>query len=487
MAQSMPNATNSPPTVSRVSVSGGGHLRRVLGLWDLVFYGIVLIQPVGGVGIFGLADKGSLGHVTTTILIALVAMMLTALSYGRMAGLYPVAGSAYAYVGRGLNPHLGFIAGWCMFLDYLVIPVISVVYGALTTQKLLEDSLPGLTQNLVSGLGLRVDAQHAGFVFWVILFVGLSTFLNLRGMKWTAHTNHILTAIMFLVIAIFTVDAVRFLMLKQGWSGLFSTAPFYNPKTFSIVAVGKATSLAALTYIGFDGITTLSEDVREPKRTVPMAIVLVCVVIGLCAMTEMYLAQRVWPDYTTFKEADLPTAFFDVCSLVGGKFLFDAMTVTLVVASLGSALTGQVGAARILFGMGRDNALPRFFARLDKRNNPVLNIWLIGLVVLSASLMLNYEGAADLINFGAFLAFIGVNAAVIREFYFRPPAGHKRNWFNDMAMPGMGLLFCLTIWCFLPVPAKVVGGTWCGIGLIYTAIKTRGFRRQPVMLDLSGS
>jgi amino acid transporter len=220
---------------------------------------------------------------------------------------------------------------------------------------------------------------------------------------------------------------------------------------------------------------------------VPPAIVLVCLVIGICAVLEMYLGQRVWPDYASFKDEDLPTAFFDICRRVGGNFLFDAMTVTMVVASLGSALTGQVGAARILFGMGRDNALPRFFARLDHRNNPVLNIWLIGIVVLAVSLLLNYEGAADLINFGAFLAFIGVNAAVIREFCFRPPAGHKRNWFNDFVIPGLGFAFCLTIWCFLPKPAKIVGGIWCALGLIYTGIKTRGFTRPPVMLDLSGS
>jgi amino acid transporter len=483
----MTEPPDSQPASSSASPASAPRLRPVLGLWDLVFYGIVLIQPVGGVGIFGLANKESAGHVSTTILVALVAMMLTAVSYGRMAGLYPVAGSAYAYVGRGLNPHLGFIAGWAMFLDYLVIPVISVVYGGLTTQKLLEDSFPGLTQKILSSLHLGLEPQHAGFVVWVILFVALSTFLNLRGIKWTAHTNHILTAVMFLVIAIFTVDAVRFLMAKQGWTGLFSTEPFYNPKTFDVVAIGKATSLAALTYIGFDGITTLAEDVREPKKTVPLAIVLVCFVIGLCAVLQTYLGQRVWPDYNSIKEADLPTAFFDVCRLAGGKFLFDAMTATLVVASLGSALTGQVGAARILFGMGRDNALPRFFARLDKGNNPVLNIWLIGIVVLTASLLLNYEGAADLINFGAFLAFIGVNAAVVREFWFRPPAGHQRGWFKDLIVPGLGLLFCVAIWCFLPAPAKIVGGVWCAIGLIYTGIRTRGFTRQPVMLDLSGS
>ncbi len=460
-------------------------LRRVLGLWDLIFYGIVLIQPVGGVGIFGLANKNSLGHVTATILIALVAMMLTAVSYGRMSGLYPVAGSAYAYVGRGLNPHLGFIAGWAMFLDYLVIPVVSVVYGAESTQALIEDSVPGGTQKFISALHLNVEPQHAGFVLWVILFVGFSTFLNLRGIKWTAHANHVLTAVMFLVIIIFVVDAVHFLVLKNGWGGLISTEPFYNPRTFNLRAVGTATSLAALTYIGFDGITTLAEDVRDPKRTISLAIVLVCFVIGICAFLQTYLGQLVWPDYTTFKNLD--TAFFDVCSLVGGKFLFDAMTVTMAVACLGSALTGQVGAARILFGMGRDNALPRFLARLDCRNNPVLNIWLIGIVVLIASLLLKYEGAAELINFGAFLAFIGVNAAVIREFFFRPPPGHQRNFAYDIIVPGLGLLFCVWIWVSLPTPAKVVGGSWCLLGIIYTAIKTRGFRETPKMIDLSGS
>jgi amino acid transporter len=460
-------------------------LRRVLGLGDLVFYGIVLIQPVGAVGIFGLADKNSRGHVTATILIALVAMMLTAVSYGRMAGLYPAAGSAYTYVGRGLNAHLGFIAGWAMFLDYLVIPIVSVVYGALSTQRLIEDSLPGASQKVASALGLSMEPQHAGFLFWAVLLVVLTTFLNVRGIKWTARANHLLTAVMFLVIGIFVVQAVRCLLAREGIAGLFSSEPFYNPQTFDLRAVGGATSLAALTYIGFDGITTLAEDVREPKRTVPLAIVIVCALIGLCAFVQVYLAQRVWPDYGTFK--DLDTAFFDVCSLVGGRFLFDAMTVTLAVACLGSALTGQVGAARILFGMGRDNALPRFFARLDRRNNPVLNLWLIGLVVLVGALLLKYEDAATLINFGAFLAFLGVNAAVIRAFFFRPPPGHQRHGFYDLAMPALGFLFCLWIWCMLPNRAKTLGGIWCALGILYTAIKTRGFRTQPAFIDLSGT
>jgi len=218
---------------------------------------------------------------------------------------------------------------------------------------------------------------------------------------------------------------------------------------------------------------------------VPLAVVLVCLIIGLCVVSQVYLAQLAWPDYTTFKDPD--TAFFDVCRLVGGMFLLNAMAIILAVACLGSALTGQVGAARILFGMGRDNALPKFFARLDRRDNPVLNIWLIGVLALIGGLVLNYEKAATLINFGAFLAFMGVNLAVIREFFFRPPAGHVRNWLLDVAVPAVAFLFCLWIWVSLPTPAKVIGGAWCLLSLIYTAIKTRGFRTPPVMMDLSGA
>ncbi|PYJ03191.1 MAG: APC family permease, partial [Verrucomicrobia bacterium] len=404
---------------------------------------------------------------------------------GRMAGLYPAAGSAYTYVGRGLNPHLGFVAGWAMFLDYLVIPIVSVVYGALSMQRVVDALAPQWSHNFVAAFHLPLSEQRAVFVLCVVLFTAIVTFLNLRGIQWTAHANHILTAAMFLVIGIFAVQATRFLWQHQGWAGLFSTEPFYNPRTFNLRAIGTATSLAALTYIGFDGITTLAEDVKEPKRTVPLAIVLTCVVIGFCATLEVYLGQRAWPDYTTFK--DLDTAFFDVCELVGGKFLFHSMALILAVACLGSALTGQVGAARILFGMGRDNALPRFFARLDRRSNPVLNLSLIGILVLAGALLLNYEKAATLINFGAFLAFLGVNAAVIREFFFRPPQSHERNWLFDLVSPALGFLFCLVIWLSLPNPAKIVGGIWCAVGIAYTAIKTRGFRTQPVMIDLSGT
>jgi amino acid transporter len=374
-----------PNQVQVISPAAPPRLRRVLTLKDLIFYGIVLVQPIAPVGIFGLALKISRGHAVTTILVAMVAMMLTAFSYGRMAVLYPSAGSAYTYVGRGLSPYLGFLAGWVMFLDYLIIPVINTIYGALTVQRLVP---------------------RAPYAVWVAVFAGGMTVLNLRGIRFTARANTALLAVMCAVIGAFVVLAVRYLFVLEGWNGLVSIEPIYNPKTFDFHALRTATSLAALTYIGFDGVTTLAEDVKNPKRNVLLGTVLVCLITGIFSSVEVYLAHRVWPDYQSF--TNLETAFMDVTRRVGGQMLFQAMAFILIVACLGSGLTGQVGAARLLFGMGRDNVLPRrIFAYLDpKRNNPVYNICLIGLLAFLGSLWLSYEHAAELLNFGAFLACI---------------------------------------------------------------------------------
>ncbi len=449
---------NSAPAIPR--------LRRVLGLWDLIFYGIVIIQPIAPVPLFGVAQERSRGHIIDTILIAMVAMMITAFSYGRMAALYPAAGSAYTYVGRGLNPHLGFLAGWAMFLDYLLQPLLNAVWVSVALHRLLP---------------------QVPYAIEAALFVGAVTLMNLRGIRSTARANQVLLAFMFIVIGAFLVLAFRYLFHLGGWGGIVSFQPFYNPKTFSWPIIGSATSLAALTYIGFDGVTTLAEDVENPKRNVLLATVLVCLFTGLFGGLEVYLGQRIWPDYQTFP--NLETAFMDVCRRVGGVVLFSAMTAITILAAVGSALTGGLGAARLLFGMGRDNVLPRkVFGYLDpKRNTPSYNIWIIAFLAFGGSLLMTYEKAAELLNFGAFLAFMGVNLATFWQFYLVGQPGRKRRLLTDAILPAFGFLFCAWIWWGLQWPAKKVGGVWFLVGLIYVAITTRGFRTQPVMIDFSES
>src|SRR6202140_1867846 len=448
-------------------------LRRTLTLWDLIFYGIVLIQPIAPVPLYGVAQKLSDGHFVTIILIAMFAMLITAINYGRIGARYPTAGSAYTYVGKGLNPHLGFLAGWAMILDYLLQPLINTVWIATALHERYVHQVP--------------------FIVWAASIAGIMAVLNLAGVKSSSNTNKVLLAVMSVVVVFFIVLAIKFLYGGQGWAGLFSMQPIYDPKTFDWTKIRTATSFAALTYIGFDGVTTLAEDVENPKRNVLLAVVLTCVFAGVCSGVEAYLGARVWPDWRSFPEET--TAFMDICRRVGGAVLFNAMGGILIVAAFGSGLTGTLGAARLLFGMGRDGVLPKkFFGYLKPGSStPTYNILLIGVIAFLGAVVLNsigsaYEHAGELLNFGAFLAFMGVNLACFWQFtVLAQKKGIKWRLFQDALLPLIGFLVCGYIWWNLNHLAKTVGGIWFAIGIIYVGYKTNWFRSAPVMIDFSDS
>src|ERR1700722_630504 len=275
--------------------SGIPRLRRILTVWDLAFYGLVSVTPSAPATVFGLAQLKSHGQAVDTILVAMVAMVLTAISYGRMAALYPSAGSAYTYVGRGLQPYLGFVSGWAMLLDYVVCPLFCVIYGTLS----LERAFPAIP-----------------YPVGTALFAGGFTYLNLRGIRSTARANQVLLVVMFAVLLGYIGLAIRYILFHQGFAGLFSIQPFYTPGTFKVADIAGATSFAALTYLGFDAVTTLAEDVRNPRRSVMLAAVSVCAFTGLFGGLLVYLGQIVWPDYSSYP--NIETAFIDVTRRVGG-------------------------------------------------------------------------------------------------------------------------------------------------------------------------
>ncbi len=449
---------------------GEVRLRRVLTLWDLVVYGIVLIQPVAALPLFGHATRLSRGHAVSTIMLAMGAMICTAVSYGRMANRYPLAGSAYTYVGKGLHPYLGFLTGWTMFMDYVFIPILCVIYTS------------------VAALHWFPDVPYPFFIF---LFAAGFTLLNLQGIKVSARANWLLMVIMSAVVFYFMAAAAQFVFGKSGIGGLLTYRPFYNPASFSFGALWSGTALAALTYVGFDGLTTLSEEVENPRRNVLMATVLTCIITGIWSGSQVYLAQVAWPDWHSFtaglsdeaaRNQALDTAILSVANRVGGAGLDAALSFILIVGSIGSGVTGQVGAARLLYGMGRDKVLPgRIFGHLDlKHAVPTYNILFIGFLSLAGAAWLNYEETARLINFGAFLAFMGVNLAVIREYYWKTEVRNSRNFYRDLLLPGVGFLTCLSIWSALPRKTFIIGGSWLLAGIVYLALRTRGFRKNAV-------
>src|SRR5271156_115233 len=457
---------------ARVATSSGAvqpstppqpHLKRVLSLWDLIYYGIILTSPIAAVPLFGEGQVLSHGHTVGTLMLAMVAMSVTAVSFGRMASVYPSSGSVYTYISRELNPHVGFVVGWAMFLEYLFQPIQNALYAALAIQRM-TPRLP--------------------FAILAALTVGLITFMTIQGIRFTARTNEVLLGFMMLVTTVFLVEAFRYIVLHHRYAGLMSLEPIYNPATFNLRGLAAGTSLAALVFIGFDGVSILAEEVKNPKRNVLLASVLVVVFTGLFSGLQVYMAQRVWPDYTTLLNPE--TAFMDVARVAGGSMLFTAYGVMLLVSSIACGLAGHVGAARLLYSMGRDDVLPKkIFGYLSPTKSiPVYNIWIVGLLAYIAALTIPWELAAEVVTFGALIAFMGVNLSAVKYFWFAPQVDRRRNFFVDAFVPGFGFVFCLVLLVSLQTWTKYAGLVWLGFGVLYVAYTTRGFRLKPRLFEL---
>ncbi len=434
------------------TTTAGPRLRRTLTLRDLILYGIIVIQPVAPMSVFGVLSNRGHGHVVTAILIAMVAMLFTGISYGRMARAYPSAGSAFTYVAQEVNPAWGYVTGWSMVMDYMLNPLICTIWCAEQTHQF----APGIP-----------------LWGWKIFFALVFTLLNIQGIKTSARINTIMAIFMGAVVALIFAAAARYILGHPHTEAGFFTRPFYDPRTFSRGALFGCTSIAVLTYIGFDGISTLSEEAENPRRNILLATVLTCVVIGLLSAVEVYVAQLIWPAVEKFP--DLDTAYVYVAARAWAP-LFPIVGFTLLLANFGSGMGAQLGAARLLYGMGRSNALPKsFFGMVDERHRiPRNNVIFVGGVALLGAFLLSYERGAETLNFGALIAFMGVNLAAFLRYYVRA----KEKKLTNLVPPVLGFVICLALWLNLSWPAKLYGSIWMAAGIIFGIWKTRGFREQ---------
>ncbi len=442
---------------NEASTSAGPQLRRTLTLWDLLLYGIIVLQPVAPMSAFGaLSDRGR-GHVVTAILIAMVAMLCTAVSYGRMARVYPSAGSAFTYVAREIHPAAGYVTGWSMVMDYIVNPLICTIWCA------------GQAHEFAPGLPVWG---------WKIFFAVVFTLLNMQGIKTSARVNATLAALMSGVVVIVFATTIRYISGHPHSDPGFFTRPFYDPKTFTFSDLFGCTSLAVLTYIGFDGISTLSEEAENPRRNIMLATVLTCLAVGILSASEVYVAQLVWPASEPFPNQD--TAYVYAAARTWAP-LFTILGATLLVANFGSGMGAQIGAARLLYGMGKSNALPKsFFGKIDPKHQvPRNNVVFIGVIVLVGSFFLTFEKGIELLNYGALIAFMGVNASAFVHYFVKQP--EKK--LTHFVLPVVGFFVCLGLWWNLSVPAKSVGTIWMAAGIAFGAWKTEWFRK-PLSFDV---
>jgi amino acid transporter len=434
-----------------------GTFRPVLSLWALVLFGLAFVGPTAPYTFFGVGSVKSNGHFALVYLIAMFAISFTAVSYGRMAAAFPEAGSTYAYASRALHPVAGYLAGWVMILDYLLMPMLCVIVAAVTSNKLVP-AVP--------------------YFVWVLVTAATVTGINLCGIEMTSRATFIFNAVLAVSIVWFVVAAVRALLGGTGEGTLVSLKPFYNASSFSLAAVMSATPIAVLSFLGFDGISTLAEDAKDPKKNVARATVLVCFVAGFVFILQTYLGQLIWPDYARF--SPIETAFSDIGRLIGGAGLFYLIAFLVIAQAWASGITSQASASRLLFGMARDGRLPRtLFAYVHpKLRTPIYSVLLMGGIAAIGAILLDLDQAAEVVNFGACLGFMAVNVSVLGHYFVRRRERRASRLWANLICPVAGFAICFYIWLSISPLAMRLGAVWTVAGLLYLAVQTGGFRRN---------
>ncbi|MGE5704100.1 MAG: APC family permease [Clostridia bacterium] len=430
--------------------------RRTLTLLPLVILGLAYMAPMTVFSTYGVVAEVTHGMIPAAYLVALAAMLFTAYSYGKMVNAYPIAGSAYTYTQKAINPHLGFLVGWSVLMDYLFLPMINV---------------------LLAGIFLSAAFPSVPMWVWIVMFVALFTVINLLGIRMTARVNGVLVLFQFIVTAVFVVLSVKGVTNGMGLGTLFSTLPFHNPnESFSLVMAGA--SILCLSFLGFDAVTTLSEETINPRKNVPRAIFLVAFIGGILFTFVSYVAHLVYPDYTSFKAID--SAASEIAEFIGGPVFGSFFLAGMITSTLASGMSSHASAARLLFAMGRESVLPKkLFAYIHPRfQTPFFNILLIGLFSLSA-LTVDLATAASFINFGALVAFTFVNLSVIFHYYIRKKERGLAGLFRYVVMPLIGAGFMIWLWSNLDKHSLMLGGIWVTVGFIYLLVLTRFFSKKP--------
>ncbi|MBE6035257.1 APC family permease [Aminipila sp.] len=441
------------------NASSNQQLKRVLKLKDLAIYGIAFMTPIAPAYIYGSASATTGGTLAMAYLIAMVAMLFTATSYGKMAGAFPVAGSTYSYTQKGINHHLGFFAGWAIYLDYVLVPLIVFITGALYA---------------------NAAVPEVPFFVWVLIIAGVVTVVNCIGVQMAAKTNLILVAVMGAIVVMFIMVCAKAVMGGAGEGVLISSRPFYNPELTNINVLVAGGALACFSFLGFDSITTMAEEAIEPKKDIGRAAIIACVAGGTIFIIQAYVAQLVWPDYTTFESAD--TALFEVAQLAGGTLMSGLYTFAVILSTFTAGIAGQSSAARLMYGMGRDEVLPKkFFTYLHpKYQTPIFNILIMCVVGIVGSLVLDLTLVCELMNFGGLFGFMCVNLSVIVYFFFRKK---ERNVIKYLILPGLGFIICCYLWLNLSRLSFIVGFSWLLIGFIFAAVSTKGFKIKPKIYE----
>jgi amino acid transporter len=434
-------------------------LRRALSTRDLIVYGMIFMVPIAPQAVYGFVWDASKGMVPLAYLLGLVGMFFTAMSYAAMSRAFPVAGSVYAYAQRGLHETAGFFAGWLILLDYLLIPALLYLISAVALQPL----LPGVPQWA-----------------WLLGFITFNAIVNLIGIQFAAGVNRYMLIMELLILALFLGVGLAALYGGAG-AGRLTLTPLYNPHVFSLATVAGATSIAVLSFLGFDGISTLAEESRGGPNAVARATLLSLLLVGTLFMLQTWLATDLARGMRFNSAA---TAFYEICERAGGPWLRLVIILANVLASgIANAMVAQAAVSRILYSMARDGKMPAALAKIHPRfRTPYVSTIVVAVIGLLVGLLFaeHIDDLASVVNFGALSSFLLLHIAVVNHYLIRQRSGQ---WLRHLLFPLAGFLVIAYVLYEMDRSAKIMGGCWIAIGVVYYAVLTFVLRK-PASLEV---
>lgn len=440
-------------------------LKRVLTVKNLVWFGLSYLAPIEVFTQFGLMAGMTHGMMTLSYVVATVVILFTAVSYVKMVSVYPVAGSAYTYVQRSINPHIGFITGWVMLLDYILLPMVCILF---------------------LGLFMNHYCPTIPVWLWIIISVILVAVINIIGIELTVRVNTWMVILQAGFALLFLVIVAKLIMEGGGAGTFFFGQAVYNEPEFQMDTFLMSVGILTIAFLGFDAVTTLAEETVQPEKNVGRALILVCLIAGGFFILESYFCQIAWP--SAWQAIVNPnTGFLEVSLHLHADYMQSLYFWIGNLASLTCIISAQATIARILFGMGRDGALPKkFFAYVSPRfKTPVYNILLVSAISLTSIVFSDrIMDALSLISFGALLGFTMVNVAVIFHFYLRGKRRSVSDTIQYLVLPLIGAVLCLYFLFSLAPQTKIIGFAWLGLGILYTAVTTKFFKKLPQNLKL---
>ena len=443
-------------------------LHRSLSFTDLLVYGLVFMVPIAPFGIFGSVFQGSGGMVALAYAIGMVAMMFTALSYSEMSQAFPMAGSVYTYAGRGIAAPVGFLAGWMILLDYILVP--SLLY-------------------LIAGVAMNTLVSAVPVWLWIVGFVALNTAVNFAGIELTAKVNKVMLIAELVVLAVFIVIGV--VALLQGKGRGFDLTPVYDSSTFSLPLVFGAVSIAVLSFLGFDGISTLAEENKESSRAIGRSMIAALLLAGVLFIVQTWVAALLVPDPGGLIKNGDPggTAFYDAANVAAGAWLAKVTALATAIAwGFANSLVAQAATSRLLYAMARDRQLPSFLAKVHPRKGvPVNATVLVAVVSLAVGLVMaaltnGITLLSTLVNFGALTAFLALNVSVVVHYVVRQGS---RNWWKHLVVPVIGFVILAYVLVNAQLEAKYLGIIWFALGVVVLLVLLAMGRRPELSLPES--